>query len=139
MTAMPKWDEIEEALLSKGIIPEPIRDEWEKRARNFFLAHGSEYDDETGDLVCSDGIKIPRETWLKVVKEIKEGKTKFRADREKDLLTKVLGNPKKEDEHEALALVIPGRLGFPKTKILIEADREQRSDGRRREIGSTSC
>ena len=94
-TAMPKWDKIEEALLAKGIIPEPIRDEWEQRARNFFLAHGSEYDNETGDLVCNEGIRVPRETWLKVVKEIKEGKTKFRADREKDLLTKVLGNPEK--------------------------------------------
>ena len=56
MTAMPKWDKIEEVLLGKGIIPEPIRDEWELRARNFFLAHGSEYDAETGDLVCSDEI-----------------------------------------------------------------------------------
>ena len=96
VTAMPKWEKKEEALIAKGIIPEPIRDEWEQRARNFFLAHGSDCNDETGDLVvCSDGIKVPRETWLKVVKEIKEGKTKFRPDREKDLLTKVLGN----DEH----------------------------------------
>ena len=85
---MPKWDKIEEALLSKGIIPEPIRDEWEQRASKFFLAHGSEYDNETGDLVCSEGIRVPRETWLKVVKENKEGKTKFRPDREKELLTK---------------------------------------------------
>ena len=65
------------------------------RARKFFLAHGSEYDQETGDLISSDGIKVPREEWLKVVKEIKEGKIKFRPDREKDLMTKVLGN----DEH----------------------------------------
>ena len=50
-TAMPKWDKIEEALLGKGIILEPIREEWELRARNWFLGHGSEYDDKTGDLV----------------------------------------------------------------------------------------
>ena len=62
VTAMPKWDKIEEALLAKGIIPEPIRDEWEQRARIFFLGHGSEYDNETGNLVCRDGIKVPRET-----------------------------------------------------------------------------
>ena len=48
---MPKWDKKEEALLAKGIIPEPIRDDCELRARNFFLAHGSDYNDETGDLV----------------------------------------------------------------------------------------
>ena len=47
------------------------------RARNWFLGHGSEYDDMTWDLVCSDGIRIPRESWLKVVKEIKEGKKSF--------------------------------------------------------------
>ena len=54
MTAMPK-------LLAKGIVPEPIRDEWELRARKNFLTHGSEYDDETGDLICSGGIEVPRE------------------------------------------------------------------------------
>ena len=47
---------------------------------------------------------------------------------------------KKEDEYDALALVLRGRLDFPKTKVLIEADREQRSDGRRmRKTSSTSC
>ena len=84
MTAMPKWDKIEATLLAKGVVPEPIRENWEVRARNFFLAHGSEYDQETGDLIYSDGIKVPREEWLKVVKEIKEGKIKFRPDRKKD-------------------------------------------------------
>jgi hypothetical protein len=47
------------------------------------------------DLICSDGLRIPRENWEKIVKEIKEGKRKFTPDREKDLLTLVLGN----DEH----------------------------------------
>ena len=83
-TAMPKWDKKEAELLAKGITPEPMREEWELRARNWFLGHGSEYDENTGDLVCSDGIRIPRKTWLEVVKEIKEGKIKLRPDREKD-------------------------------------------------------
>ena len=90
--AMPKWDAKENELLAKGITPEPIREEWDLRARNWFLGHGSEYDESTGDLICSDGIRIPRDTWQKVVKEIKAGTTKFHPDREKDLLTKVLGN-----------------------------------------------
>jgi hypothetical protein len=82
-------------MIAKGITPEPIRDEWEMRARNWFLAHGGSYDELTGDIVCSDGLRIPRENWKKIVKEIKEGKRKFTPDREKDLLTLVLGN----DEH----------------------------------------
>ena len=46
-----------------------------------------------------------------------------------------------EDMYEALALVIRGRWGFPKTEILIGAEREQRGDDRRRrrETGSPSC
>ena len=63
-TAMPKWDKKEQELLAKGIQPEPLREEWELRARNWFLAHGSSYDETTGDLICSDGIRIPRENWL---------------------------------------------------------------------------
>jgi hypothetical protein len=82
-------------MIAKGITPEPIRDEWEMREINWFLAHGDSYDELTGDLVCSDGLRIPRENWKKIVKEIKEGKRKFCPDREKDLLTLVLGN----DEH----------------------------------------
>jgi hypothetical protein len=62
------------------------------RARNCFLAHGGSYDEQTGDLLCSDGLRIPRENWKKIVKEIKEGKSKFCPDREKDLLTLVLRN-----------------------------------------------
>jgi hypothetical protein len=81
-------------MISKGITPEPIRDEWEMRARNWFLAHGGSYDELTGDLICSDGLRIPRENWKKIVKEMKEGKRKFTPDREKDLLTLVLGNDK---------------------------------------------
>ena len=113
-----------------------MREDWELRARNWFLAHGGSYDEQTGDLVCSDGLKIPRENWKKIVKEIKEGNRKFRPDREKDLLTLVLGN----DEHEALALRSRGGLGLPKTKRLTEAEREQSSGIRRRSMtSSTSC
>jgi len=115
-TAMPKWDKKEAELLAKGIEPEPMREEWELRARNWFLGHGSEYDENTGDLVCSDGIRIPRERWLKVVKEIKEGKTKFRPDREKDLLTKVLGNDEHGGRTRGLGPSYPWVIGFPKDK-----------------------
>ena len=74
-----------------------------------------------------------------MVKEIKERKTKFILDREKDLLTKVLGNDEYGGRTRGLSPSYPLEIGFPKDKILIEADREQISDGRRRETGSTSC
>ena len=62
---MPKWDKKEQELLDKGIKPEWMREDWELRARNWFLAHGSSYDEQTGDLVCSDSLKIHRENWKK--------------------------------------------------------------------------
>jgi hypothetical protein len=64
------------------------------RARNWFLAHGGSYDELTGDLIYSDGLRIPRENWEKIVKEIKEGKRQLTPDREKDLLTLVLDTSK---------------------------------------------
>jgi hypothetical protein len=48
---MPKWDKQEQEMLSKGIQPEPLHDEWELRARNWFLTHGGSYDEQTGDLL----------------------------------------------------------------------------------------
>ena len=111
-TAIPKWDKKEQDLLAKGIIPEPIRDEWEIRARNWFLAHGGSYDEETGDLICSDGLRIPRENWKKIVKEIKEGKRQFTADREKDLLTLVLGNDEHGGRTRGFGPSYPWWLGF---------------------------
>jgi hypothetical protein len=96
------------------ITPEPIRDEWEMRARNWFLAHGGSYDELTGDLICSDGLRIPRENWKKIVKEIKEGKRKFTPDREKDLLTLVLGN----DNHGGRMMRADNHpVGNPKRKV----------------------
>jgi hypothetical protein len=58
--AMPKWQKKEAELILKGVTPEPIREEWELRARNWFLGHGCEYDEVTGDIVESDGVRVPR-------------------------------------------------------------------------------
>jgi hypothetical protein len=60
-TGIPNWDKQEQEMIAKGITPEPIRDEWKMRARNWFLAHGGSYDELTGDLICSNGLRIPRE------------------------------------------------------------------------------
>ena len=50
-TALPKWDKKEQELLAKGIQPEWMREEWELRARNWFLAHGGSYDETTGEQI----------------------------------------------------------------------------------------
>ena len=51
-----------------------------------------------------------------MVKEIKEGKIKFHPDREKDLLTKVLGNPEHGGRTRGLGPSYPWEIEFPKDK-----------------------
>ncbi|KAK1691873.1 hypothetical protein QYE76_008570 [Lolium multiflorum] len=64
--SMPKWDAQEAEMQRNGITPEPIRENWDTRARNWFLGHGCEYDMKTGNLVKSGSkVKIPRENGLK--------------------------------------------------------------------------
>ena len=137
-TDMPKWDKKEQELLAKGIEPEWIRDEWELRARNWFLAHGGSYNEDTGDLVCSDGLRIPRENWKKIVKEIKEGTRKFTPDREKDLLTLVLGNDEHGGRTRGFGPSYRGGLGLLKTKRLTEAEQEQSNESRSRMTTSST-
>jgi hypothetical protein len=84
------------------------------RARNWFLAYGSSYNELTGDLICSDGFRIPRENWKKILKEIKEGKRKFTPDREKDLLTLVLRNDEHGGRTRGFGPSYPWWLGFAK-------------------------
>ena len=104
------------------------------RARNWFLEHGSEYDEETGDLVCSDGIRVPRKTWLELAEEIKEGKIKFRPDRENDLLIKVLGNPEKGERTRGMGPNFPWLIGFPKDQGTYRS-RDRAKKRREEEVG----
>ncbi|KAK1644471.1 hypothetical protein QYE76_062276 [Lolium multiflorum] len=106
-----------------GTTPEPTREGWDIRAQNWFLTHGCEYDMKTGNIVESDSrVRVPREEWIKVTTEIKAGKLKFAPDREKDLLTLVLGNPEKGGRTRGFGPSVPWSLG--PTRRLIEAERE---------------
>ena len=108
------WDKKKQELIARGITPEPIRKEWELRSRNWFLGHGITYDETTWDLICSDGIRLPRQTWLTVVKEIKEGKRKFKPDRENDLLTLALGSKEKSGRARGIGPQYPWWFAFAK-------------------------
>jgi hypothetical protein len=111
---MPKWDAQEAEMELNGITPEPTREGWDIRARNWFLAHGCEYDMKTGNIVESDTrVRVPRQKWIEVTTDIKAGKLKFAPDREKDLLTLVLGNPEKGGRTRGFGPSVPWSLGFP--------------------------
>ena len=84
------------------------------RARNWFVGYWASYDEETGDIVCGDGIRIPRENWINTMKAIKDGTFKFKPDREKDMLTLVLGNDEKPGRTRGFGPKYPWSLGFAK-------------------------
>ncbi|KAK1696106.1 hypothetical protein QYE76_012803 [Lolium multiflorum] len=128
--AMPKWDAQEAEMERNGITPEPTREGWDIRARNWFLAHGCEYDMKTGNIVESDSrVRVPREKWIEVTAEIKAGKLKFAPDREKDLLTLVLGNPEKGGRTRGFGPSVPWSLGFP-----ADAETYRRARAKQREL-----
>ena len=69
---------------------------------------------KTGNIVESDSrVRVPREKWITVTTDIKAGKLKFAPDREKDLLTLVLGNPEKGGRTRGFGPSVPWALGFP--------------------------
>ena len=50
--AEPKWEKIESELRAKGLTQ--VTEEWDRRIRNWLLAHGGEYDMETGELIIDE-------------------------------------------------------------------------------------
>jgi hypothetical protein len=61
-----------------------------KRARNWFYGHGRNIDEQTGELIAPPAIVKPKDELVKALQEVQEGK--FIPDRERDVLTKALGN-----------------------------------------------
>ena len=109
----PKWDKLEADMRAKGIIP--ATEEWDRRIRNWLLAHGGEYDLETGQLVL-DEKKVVHKTQEKIVNLIalsKEGK--FIPDRERDELSEALGTKEKGGNTRGLGQV-PWDQGFPEDR-----------------------
>ena len=126
--SMPKWEKLEADLLAKGITPEPYK--WIERARNWFYGHGGTLDAE-GKCIYNRRHKenplLPIEDIRNAVKDVEEGR--FRPDREKDELTRGLGN----DEHKGRTRGTPGSKPW---KIAFPEDRKKypdRSHQRRKE------
>jgi hypothetical protein len=110
--SMAKWEKMEADLLAKGITPEPLT--WTERARNWFYGHGGTLDAE-GKCIYNqrhkDNPLLPIDAIRSAVKDVEEGR--FVPDREKDELTRGLGN----DEHKGRTRGTPGSkpwtIAFP--------------------------
>ena len=82
-TAETKWEKNEDDLRAKGLIPET--ENWPKRSRNWWLAHGGVLDPETGScmvLLEDKAMKIVSEDLISAINDASEGK--FVPDREND-------------------------------------------------------
>ena len=88
--ARPKWEKMEKDLLAKGV--EPVSRNWPDRVSTWVFGNGGALDPETGKVVYADPkLAIPMKKIEEAIKEVEEGT--FHPDREKDVLTKALGNP----------------------------------------------
>ena len=101
--AEPKWEKMEKDLLAKGVEPETRN--WPDRVRTWVFGNGGALDPETGEVVFVDPkLAIPMKKIEEAIKEVEEGT--FHPDREKDVLTKALGNP----EHPGRTRGTPGSV-----------------------------
>ena len=87
---------------------------WPERAKHWWYGHGGKLHPETGKCMHRDKVFTPTQKLIDAMADAAAGK--YRVDREKDELTRALGNAKKQDEYEAEAPVFRGRKGFPRTK-----------------------
>ena len=72
--AIPKWQEIEEDLIARGIVPATFN--WPIRAKYFFYAHGGTLNIEDGSFVTSDAIRQAANRLDVALKAVSEGSFK---------------------------------------------------------------
>jgi hypothetical protein len=87
-SSLPEWDKKDAELIARGIIP--ATQQLPGRARNWFLGHGGYVDEQIGELIAPPAIVKPKDELVKALQEVQEDK--FIPDRERDPLTKALGN-----------------------------------------------
>ena len=124
----PKWEAAEAQLRLKEL-PVPTEN-WPRRARNWILGHGRQYDMATGNLVPAKKVKNPPpcEAIVEAIKEAQDGK--FIPDREMDELTKALGNKEKGGRVRGLGPHYNWLIGFPEA---VETYRSRERGKKRKE------
>ena len=66
---MPKWEQIETALIAKGITPETA--DWPERSKQWFYAHGGSLDPQTGKIIDGkEKIAKPSEELVKAMTDV---------------------------------------------------------------------
>jgi hypothetical protein len=122
-TLVPEWDNKDTTLIAKGAIP--ATQQLPPRARNWFLGNGGYIDEQTGELVAPPTIVTPKN---ELVKEVEEGK--FNPDRERDVLTKALGNAEHTGRTRGLGPNYPWSIRFAED---VESYRKRERGRKRKE------
>jgi hypothetical protein len=111
--ARPTWDKAENDLLDKGIHPETLN--WPERARTWFFGHGGTLHPETGKCVYTKAqLATPVKNIQDAIQAVQEGK--FHPDREKDELSRALGNPEHPGRTRGTSGSVPWKVGFPDSR-----------------------
>jgi len=50
-SVVPKWDRMEQEMLTRGVTPETIAKNWSERSKHWFYVHGGSVDPDTRALV----------------------------------------------------------------------------------------
>ena len=124
--------EKEEADLEALEIPAETKD-WPRRSKLWFYGMGGSLDPLTGKCVFTKKIlETPIAALKQAVADVRDGK--FHPDREKDELSRALGNK----EHKGRSRGVPGSpswlVGFPES-----SDTYRSRERAKREIGRASC
>jgi hypothetical protein len=107
-TSVPKWDKKDADLIAQGIIL--ATQQLPRKARYWFNGHGRYVDEQTGELIAPPAIVKPKDELVKALQEVQEGK--FIPDRERDVLTKALGNVEHTGRTQGLGPNYPWSIGF---------------------------
>ena len=134
-TAVPKWEAIEADLRARDITPGT--DGWPERAKHWWYAHGGTLDPQTGRTIFQDKIPVPSKAIIDAMEDAHKGL--FQPDRERDKLTRALGNKEKGGRARGKGGVSWKKV-FPQyAKSYRSRKRARDQEANRIEIGRASC
>ena len=86
--------------------------EWAERAKLWFYGHGGKLHPETGKCIFTKAqLATPLAELKKIMEEVEAGE--FHPDREKDELSRALGNPEHSGRTRGTEGSVPWNYGFP--------------------------
>jgi hypothetical protein len=107
---IPRMEKEENDLVDKDV--EPETKDWARKAKLWFYGMGGRLDPVTGKCIFTEEqLAAPLAALKTAMNDVKDGK--FRPDREKDELSRALGNKEKTGQTRDTEGSVPWKYGFP--------------------------